>query len=877
MLKRCYEGSRCRWKHPEPNERKRLWDDHTARQEEDERLRGIPKLVNPNPKKYDGGGKKDRKATPPWSRPGSRDGEAYEGGRMSPVDRRMGTDRGDDHRGGSYGPNRVSPRMSLSPRRYPERRDYEQNDDGGSYGPLGAPPPPALPPRWCIDGWYEQVSHGGPPAARRAPPPPWRDHPFTRTDSSATSPIHGGETSRAPEVSMLDVPPSPWKDTDEEPATKHYFNANCVPLGKANRLWNDDDDEEIAGIWTGEKLKKRAETRKNVGEILSSDMPNGEPITLWKRSDAGFDNQMNMNDGTHESTNDSNHEKIGGYWDRWRDQQRRLDKAEEDKKKQEADDVGGEVVDMKPEQTMSRDISDLTHARPQATQISAALLPPPSTTTSLKPKMGATKRLSNGETKHVGPHPSTIRVSAPYCSHEALSKQLKRATENTSFDVQERSIAAAREDTVRLQGCTWIDNVRRALQLPIRTYTTACVYYHRFRLAHPGSLNGLEYGGSAWADACAASLLTACKVEDTLKKSRDVLAAAYNLKASAHDQLGSDDAVFEAQSRAVIGLERLVLEAGGFDFRSRYPHRLLVKIAKTMPEGEDDERKKVAQIAWTILTDLHRTFAPLKQTSATLALASLELAAHLVAGGPDKPSVIRDALQQYDIKAWSTSRDEVMETLQDLLELYNDHQSNTILGTKYSIDDFVRIRLACNKESREKFLDRYTKAHPQPDQSGQANGSSTLRVANGHPTPVSPGDTQQPGGAQQQGAANGTQQDNGVGTLRFMLNPQLASDEKAEVQKFFVEEWEEYEEEIEVPIPRTDRSRDRGPPPPGPPRGDRDGVRGGKPDERERPRLRERERDGRRFEERRYEERDRRFERRYDERRYEDDRRGKGR
>ncbi len=44
-------------------------------------------------------------------------------------------------------------------------------------------------------------------------------------------------------------------------------------------------------------------------------------------------------------------------------------------------------------------------------------------------------------------------------------------------------------------------------------------------------------------DAAAAALFNACKIEDTLKKSRDVLCAAYNLKLLPAEHLSSDDAV----------------------------------------------------------------------------------------------------------------------------------------------------------------------------------------------------------------------------------------------------------------------------------------------------------------------------------------------
>ena len=269
-----------------------------------------------------------------------------------------------------------------------------------------------------------------------------------------------------------------------------------------------------------------------------------------------------------------------------------------------------------------------------------------------------------------------------------------------------------------------------------------------------------------------------------------------------------------------------------------------------------------------------------------MALASLELAAHLFATtSPNNVSAVRDELQQTDVQRWSTSREEIMETLLDLLDLYTQHTTSTVLGTKYSLDDFLRIRLALNKECNENSISRHTAA---PASDRPPNGS-TLRVANGHPTPVSPPQT----GAQQLQNANGNSAaPESGGTLRFMLNPQLASDEMAEVQKYFVEEWEEYEEEIEVPVPRA-ISRERPSAPPSARDGSRS-ERGGRDSlparedrererlrdrerelERERASMRDRDRESRRFDDRRFEDRrfDDRRDRRYDDRRYPDERR----
>ena len=62
------------------------------------------------------------------------------------------------------------------------------------------------------------------------------------------------------------------------------------------------------------------------------------------------------------------------------------------------------------------------------------------------------------------------------------------------------------------------------------------VYFHKFRLEH----FDIQY---QFQDAAAAALLAAGKIEDTLKKSREILCAAHNLKVSPSESLSSDDAV----------------------------------------------------------------------------------------------------------------------------------------------------------------------------------------------------------------------------------------------------------------------------------------------------------------------------------------------
>lgn len=71
---------------------------------------------------------------------------------------------------------------------------------------------------------------------------------------------------------------------------------------------------------------------------------------------------------------------------------------------------------------------------------------------------------------------------------------------------------------------------------PVRTLCTAANYYHKFRLVHKDN----EY---QYQDAAAAALLTACKIEDTLKKSKEILCAAHNLTKAPAEYLSPDDSV----------------------------------------------------------------------------------------------------------------------------------------------------------------------------------------------------------------------------------------------------------------------------------------------------------------------------------------------
>lgn len=93
-----------------------------------------------------------------------------------------------------------------------------------------------------------------------------------------------------------------------------------------------------------------------------------------------------------------------------------------------------------------------------------------------------------------------------------------------------------------------------------------------------------------------------------------------------------------------------MLEASGFDYRSRYPQKLLLKIAKYYRV----DKAIVGKTAYNMCIDLYRTYVPLKQTTPTMAIACVELAGRLLGQNVQE----LEAGKSY--KKWRTSRVEIM-------------------------------------------------------------------------------------------------------------------------------------------------------------------------------------------------------------------------
>ncbi|RYO85382.1 hypothetical protein DL766_000455 [Monosporascus sp. MC13-8B] len=359
----------------------------------------------------------------------------------------------------------------------------------------------------------------------------------------------------------------------------------------------------------------------------------------------------------------------------------------------------------------------------------------------------------------IGPHPGNIRTTRQYDFEHSIRRKLGQP-----------GVDIVREEEYRLKGIQLILALKSEVRLPIKTYVAAAVFYHRFRLKHLGTQHH-------WRDGAIACLFLACKAEDTQKKSREILCANYNMSHS--DKKTPDD----KPQRLIIGLERLVIESIHFDFRVRHPQDILARLVKKVLPDNDDGRN-FFPAAFQVLWDMHMTYAPIKQTSHTMALAVSEVTALLTGMHVEK-------FRSLDPKAHCTDRGSVTETILDILDLYENHHDMTQFGKQFPLETFIDLKILVNKELEEKHLPRYK-----------------FRCAECEKNPEPTSDSDDP-----DIAPSGTGQ--GDGTVRYVFDTAQADEELDEVRKHFEDDYEFYEVEEEEEIPDSPqpapRDQPRGP------------------------------------------------------------------
>ena len=221
-------------------------------------------------------------------------------------------------------------------------------------------------------------------------------------------------------------------------------------------------------------------------------------------------------------------------------------------------------------------------------------------------------------------------------------------------------------------------------------------------------------------------------------------------------------------------------------------------------------------MAWLVAQDGYKTWTVLKMTPVELTLASLVLAGRLLGqkvGYPsnsntsaestqtttpysdtspqnDRPQIRRtntansnkdtnigipeDVQEvQFDYQRWQTDFSSVLECVHDILDLYTDHLTSTIIGPKLGADAFIKVRIELNREAKALGIpSNNNQIHMPPLPSPRTPGANGhVYMLNGENGLVNNGNGNV-AGAELRGGSQGVvlNERSITGTVRFMLS-----------------------------------------------------------------------------------------------------------
>lgn len=251
---------------------------------------------------------------------------------------------------------------------------------------------------------------------------------------------------------------------------------------------------------------------------------------------------------------------------------------------------------------------------------------------------------------------------------------------------------------------------------------------------------------------------------------------------------------FDNPHKIIIGLERHILETIGFDFRVRYPQKMLIKMVRRL--FKTDEARAFIPMAYDMSIDMYKTFSPIKASTSTMVLAIIELTALLNDGDAER-------IRSLDLEKYHTNRSSVAEVMLDLLDLYTQAGKQTKVGMKFELSKFIDIKIKLNKE-----VDNSTGSLRRFDiWCDRCEDDEKVKY------PITPGSATSPATTGSWPGGKKPRSGQEPHTMRFVYDAEEARREKDTNDEYMKEEYEEYEVEVEEkipePEPRQQHGRDR--------------------------------------------------------------------
>lgn len=213
-------------------------------------------------------------------------------------------------------------------------------------------------------------------------------------------------------------------------------------------------------------------------------------------------------------------------------------------------------------------------------------------------------------------------VETPYDSPWLFTEEEVAETPSRLQDVP-----AHVEARVLSKSAKFIQDCGRALRVPQLTISVAIKFFQRFFMLE----SMVTHKPPLVAAAC---LFLSCKVQETLKRLRDVI--YWTVKMRTRDTEDYPDGMeitdispsYNDEKNNILDKEREVLRVLNFDLNVDHPYRHLWELTKSYL-GTNDDQRLVTQAAWNFLNDSFRTYMHVRYDPREIATAAFFLSAKL--------------------------------------------------------------------------------------------------------------------------------------------------------------------------------------------------------------------------------------------------------
>ncbi|CAO3639612.1 unnamed protein product [Cunninghamella blakesleeana] len=242
-----------------------------------------------------------------------------------------------------------------------------------------------------------------------------------------------------------------------------------------------------------------------------------------------------------------------------------------------------------------------------------------------------------------------------------------------------------------------MQEVGKSLGFPQTTISTSQALYHRFYLYYSlQSFSPLE--------VCITCLFVGSKIEETIKKLRDIYIVAHSVRYPKHQEL-DPESISDDRLAKIIEYEKLLLETLCFNFQLKHPYEYIVKFSKRIQEIQDINGKVLARKAYSLAIDSYRITLCLEYPSHTVAAGCIYLANKLLKQEDESYKGIDN--QQSCNRVFLSRLEDIEDIGRKILDLYISRPSEFGSSNRY-----MQIKIQLNEEAngrQDNHLDDQTK------------------------------------------------------------------------------------------------------------------------------------------------------------------------